>query len=138
MIHVIEEVAKQCVRMSVRHVFILGTPVTMRSTAFRRKFDDNGIEALAPPDESAISATAQLISDLQEGKLAGADKRIAEIVSSSLKPRATTVCAVCLGCTELHLAYGDAKCRTVFRRNAILFIDAATVHIQAAFNLAVK
>lgn len=137
-IDVIEEVAKECVRRGLRHVLVLGTPVTMRSPIFRRKFADNGIEALVPQEERTILATERLILDLQEGKLLGADKRIKEIVTLSLRPRIATACAVCLGCTELHLAYEDAQRRAVVRRDGILFINAAAVHVQAAFNFAVN
>lgn len=44
---------------------------------------------------------------------------------------------VCLGCTELSLAFETMKTLSVFQYDGIVFINSVMVHIDAAFEFAV-
>jgi aspartate racemase len=133
-VSIFAEVAKQSVRIGVREILILGTPLTMRSSKFREEFAKYGIEAAGPRDESARAMTIGLIAELQLGKLDGAAERLGKIARISVERRFTTQPVVCLACTELPLAFQPQKALATFERDGILYINSTAVHINAAFD----
>jgi|SRR5277367_1667002 len=137
-LNLLDVVAKECVRIGVRQILLLGTAVTMKSPRFREEFAKYGIEAAGPHDEAAGTMTVDLIADLQLGKLAGAPERIMNIVKLSWSPQHTARPAVCLACTELPLAFETMKTLATFEHGGVLFINTPVIHINAAFDLAIE
>jgi len=74
---------------------------------------------------------------LQLGKLEGAAERLAAIVEESYR-QFTTQPLVCLACTELPCAFPERKMFPIFGVDDILYVNAAMLHANAAFNFAVE
>jgi aspartate racemase len=136
-INLMEEVARECDWIGVQRVMLLGTDSTMGSAKFTQVFAKHGIDAAGPQHEAARRKTTELIADLQQGKSPGAEERVRNIAKLSLGTKVTGQIAVCLACTELSLAFKQMKRAVTFQHQDILFINAAAVHVQAAFNRAV-
>ncbi len=133
---IFEVVAEESAAAGAGEVLILGTAVTMSSPRFREAFARHGIRVAAPADEAARRSTTELIQDLQLAKLEGARERVAAIVRASAgqfegQPR------VCLACTELPFAFQEWKTSAFFEVDHIVYINAAILHANAAFNFAV-
>jgi aspartate racemase len=137
-IDLFEVVAKECARLGVREVLMLGTMVTMASARFRAEFAKYGIAACGPHDEAARAMTAALLTELQTGRVEGAAERLAGIVRVSCEEQFQEQPAVCLACTELPLAFPERKMLTSFEYDGVLYINSAAVHINAAFDFAIK
>lgn len=136
---IIEATARVCARLDVRELLLLGTSVTMSSLKFREQFAQHGIEAIAPPEGSARRTTIDLITDLQQGREQGAAERLSSLAKSQLQacfPNQTA--AVCLGCTELPLAFRENAGQTSFEHDGLLYINTTLAHIEAAFEWAVS
>jgi aspartate racemase len=138
-ISILDEMAKESARIGAQQVLLLGTALTMRSPKFRETFAKYGIDASGPRDESLRAMTAELITDLQLGKLERAAQRLAAVARLSLdENQFGDQPAVCLACTELPLAFAGMKQLPTFEYDGILFINTTAVHISAAFNFAVN
>jgi aspartate racemase len=137
-INIFEVVAKECARIGASEVLILGTSLTMRSPGFREAFAKYGVEASGPQDETARAITVELITELQLGKLDGAAERLGEIAKISFGRQFKAQPVVCLACTELPLAFQATKLLATFEHEGVLYINTTAVHINAAFDFALK
>ena len=137
-ISIFEVVVKECARLGAREVLILGTALTMRSSRFREEFAKYGIKAAGPHEESTRTATVDLITELQLGKLEGAAERLDMIAKTSLERQFRAPPVVCLACTELPLAFRQKKMLATFEYDNVLYINASAVHINAAFDFAIE
>ncbi len=137
-ISIFEVVVKECARMGAGEVLILGTALTMRSSRLLEEFAKYGIKAAGPHEEATRTATVDLITDLQLGKLEGAAKQLNMIVKTWLEGRFRARPVVCLACTELPLAFREKKMLATFERDGVLYINASAVHIDAAFKFAIE
>lgn len=64
-INILEVVARECARMGVVQLLMLGTAPTMRSQVFREGFAKHRIEAIGPVSESTRLLTVALIADMR-------------------------------------------------------------------------
>lgn len=129
--------AKASAGLGAGAVLILGTDLTMRSGRLRAVFAKYGIEAGGPREEAARAMTAALIGDLQLGKVDGAAERLGRIAKTSLGKQSGSR-IVCLACTELPLAFPEQKTLKNFEYDGAVYINSTAVHIDAAFDFAVK
>ncbi len=136
-ISIIDAVARESARIGVKEILILGTRPTMRSARFREGFAKHGVEAAGPRDEAVQAMTAELIGELQRGKTEGAAERLDKIVRMSFGQFRGQP-AVSLACTELPLAFPHHKTLATFEQDGILYINSSVVHINAAFEFAIK
>jgi len=134
---IFEVVAKESAQIGASEVLILGTAVTMRSARFREAFARHGIQGVSPADEMARRSTIELIQDLQLGKVEGAAKRLAAIAEECYQQFKRQP-LVCLACTELPCAFPEWKMFPFFGVDDIVYINAAILHANAAFNFAVE
>lgn len=137
-ISIIDAVAKKSSQIGARQVLLLGTALTMRSLQFRKQFAKYGVEAAGPDDEAIQAMTIELVADLQRGKTAGASDQLADIVRQCLPAQFARQPVVCLACTELPQAFETMKALPIFECNGILFINSTIVHIDAAFDFAIR
>ena len=136
-VNVVEEVAKEAESIGLERIVLLGTESTMKSAKFREQFAGHGVEATGPQDCAVIAQISELIADLQRGKSVRADERLMNIAKRLPGSKVGGRSAVCLACTELSLAFARLKRRITFEKDDMLFINAAAVHIRAAFNVAI-
>jgi aspartate racemase len=137
-ISIFEVVAKESARIGASEVLILGTSLTMRSSGFREAFARYGVEAAGPQDEEARALIRGLIAELQLGKIDGAAEQIGKIAKISFGRQFKAQPVVCLACTELPLAFQETKRLATFEHDGVLYINTTAVHINAAFDFAVK
>jgi len=137
-INIVDEMAKESVRIGAPRVLLLGTAQTMESPKFCAKFQQYGIKALGPESEKARSMTTELIRDLQQGETKDAALRLSKIAKVSFQAEpASPRPAVCLACTELPLAFPNMKRMSIFEYEGVFYINSSLVHINAAFEFAV-
>ena len=138
-ISIIDAVAKECARIGIGDVLILGTEPIMRSSRFPEAFKRYGLKARAPDDEVALAMTSDLIRELQRGQLHGVEsaREVAAIVRKSVQDR-NRLPTVCLACTELPLAFEGQELRETFEHDSVLYINSTAVHISAVFDVAVR
>jgi aspartate racemase len=138
-IGILDAVAKESAQIGARQVLILGTAVTMRSARFREGFAKCGVEAAGPDDEATREMTAELIAELQLGKIEGTAGRLARIARISFERQfRAQQPVVCLACTELPLAFQEQKILATFEYDGVLFINTTAAHINVAFDFAVN
>ena len=137
-ISILETAAREARRIGARQVLILGTPLVMRSAKFREGFAKHGIVAAGPHDEAARTMAAELISDLQCGRVEGAADRVAAIVKASFEGQFTGHPVVCLACTELPLAFESLQTHATFKYGGVSYINTSAAHINALFDFAVN
>ena len=137
-INILETAAREARRIAARQVLILGTPLVMRSARFREGFAKHGIVASGPHDESARMMAAELISELQCGRVEGAAERVAAIVKASFEGQFTGHPVVCLACTELPLAFESLQTHATFNYGGVSYINTTAAHINALFDFAVN
>jgi aspartate racemase len=131
---IFEAAAKQCARIGVTQVLILGTAVTMGSSKLRDAFARQGIEAAGPRDQAARAMTIELIEDLQLGKMNGSAERLSAIANSALRGHS----AVCLACTDLPAAFPESRSNPTFEVDGVVYINTSVVHALAAVEFALS
>jgi aspartate racemase len=137
-ISIVDEMAKESVRVRARRVLLLGTEQTMTSPQFRAVFARHGVPAAGPQNELARSLTVDLIWDLQQGHTEGAAERLSRIAKLSCEAQpGSTQQVVCLACTELPLAFQGMKRLLTFEYDHILYMNSSMVHVNAAFKRAI-
>lgn len=128
-----EAVAKDCARIGVTEMLILGTAPTMDSPAFSEVLARSGIRASAPSMQGERAKVVALISELYAERDEDAAGRIRSIVDASC-PKNGAVRAVCLACTELPLAFPNIERETDIVMDDIRYINTTMIHAKAAFS----
>ena len=137
-ISILETAAREARRIGARQVLILGTPLVMRSAKFCEGFAKYGIVATGPREEAPRVMTAELVSELQRGRVEGAAERLAAIVKASFEGQFTGHPVVCLACTELPLAFESLQTHATFKYGGVTYINTTAAHINALFDFAVN
>jgi aspartate racemase len=128
--------ASECARIGARQVLILGTRLIMRSEKIRESFARHGIEALGPADDAWRAQTAELSTDLQQGRVEGAADRLGNISWSAYEELFRGLPVVCLACTELPLAFPDHTSHASFEYCGARYVNSTAAHIDAIFDAA--
>ncbi len=137
-ISILDTAAGEARRIGARQVLFLGTPLIMRSAKFREGFAKYGIVAAGPHDEAARMRAAELILELQCGRVEGAAERVAAIVKASFEGQFTGHPVVCLACTELPLAFESLQTHATFKYGGVSYINTTAAHINALYDFAVN
>ncbi|TAN02526.1 MAG: Asp/Glu racemase [Rhodanobacteraceae bacterium] len=137
-LNILDVAAATCARLGIERVLILGTRIVMTSPFLRSVFLRRGIAACGPRRHSDRQATIAVIEALARGSNAGASRRIHDIVMDARTGNAPRSSAVYLGCTELPLAFAAHKADGVFESDGIRYINSTALHIQAAFEYAIR
>ena len=128
-ISILEVTAKECARLGVTEVLLLGTNITMKSAVFREEFARHGVRAASPDDDEARAQTVKLVAELSLGQVDGAAERLSRIADAHP--------VVCLACTELALGFPERKTLSTFEHDGAIYINTTALHIAAAFHFAV-
>jgi aspartate racemase len=135
-ISIIDAAAKECERIDVDQILILGTALTMRSGALRDGFRRHGIKVLPAVDGRTRETTLALIEELQMGRIDDGAGKLREVVESAFGDWAEQKAAVCLACTELPLAFPDKKLCASFEHERVRYINTTAAHIDMAWEMA--
>ncbi len=137
-LNIFDITAQEAARTGAREVLILGTALIMRSPELREAFAKYGIEAAGPRDEAARALTLELIAELQLDTSQGMAERIGKIARTCFGRHFKAQPVVCLGCTELPLAFQEHKTLGTFEYDGVFYINPNALHINAAFDFAVN
>ncbi len=137
-IDLFEAVAQKCVRIGTRRLLILGTSHTMASPVFRAVLARHGVEGRAPREAAARALIGALITQLQHGNIDGVAARVGGIAKASFASSTDADCVACLACTELPLAFPGSAARELFETAGVSYLNAAAIHVTAAFDWAVS
>lgn len=126
---ILDATAQAVCRLGARRVLVLGTTVTMHSTMYPEVLAAQGVETVPKLPDAEIAALGRIIDeDLYQGAVGDADQFI------------LTLCAryagaddvVCLGCTELSLAFPEHQDDESFVCEGISFLNTTVAHVEAA------
>jgi aspartate racemase len=135
-LNIFDVVAKECVRLGVEKILILGTEPTMNSSVFPRVLAAHDIAGAAPGNVHDKSVVIELIGQLQAGNGDGAAERMHAVVESAFAHEPEVRKVACLACTELPLAFADFVDSPTFEVNGVLYVNTTIVHARAAFEFA--
>lgn len=137
-VSVYEAIGVYCKSINVTKLLVLGTMPTMTSPAFitgMRQFD---IKAFTPPLAEQKDDVVAIIGDLYQNKTSGAGVSIDEVIRQCIPENELTHTAVCLGCTELPLAFDKFKAESSFNINGVHYINSTVVHAKSIFKACVS
>lgn len=137
-IDLFDAVAQKCARIGARQLMILGTSHTMASSVFRAVLARHGVEGTAPREAAARALIGALITQLQHGNIDGVAARLGGIAKASFASSTDAGSVACLACTELPLAFPESRAREVFETAGVTYLNAAAIHIAAAFERTVS
>lgn len=135
-ISIIDAAAQEAVRLGAQQVLLLGTALTMNSVRWREAFAQHGIRIAGPRSESLRRATLALIEDLQRGRLKGAAARVNRLARPGFAEHFTGTPVVCLGCTELPLAFPTRRTHPSFQHAGVTYVNTTAAHINAVLEAA--
>lgn len=135
---IFKAVAEVCQIKGIDQFLLLGTEPTMNLGVFPEYLKRNSIHAFVPPDENERTKVADLISELFKGRSENGRSRIDQIVRTSYEDTAIKKQVVCLGCTELPLAFEGKEHLETFEENGVVYLNTAIIHANAAFRYAVE
>ena len=136
-ISIYDSVAQHCTSNGIRNLLILGTMPTMNSPAFKNALHSFGINAEYPKIDAMKEGVVDVIQRLYQNKTDGAAADIEEIVKASVSANDLGNTAVCLGCTELPLAFQGVKNESRFEHNKIKYINSSVIHALSVFHACV-
>jgi aspartate racemase len=129
-ISILDVTAKVVRDLGGKRVLILGTAVTMKSTAYAETLQKYGMEAFPRLDEKRIMEFERLIDvDLYEQAIPEVRERILSLCRKFVNDRNDDV--VCLACTELPLAFPEHKDSAIFKADGMWFVNTTAVHLEA-------
>lgn len=119
-----------------KRALVLGTSVTMRSSAYRSALENVGVEVLPNLGDEDIEALDSVIDvDLCQGRVDGVCERILELCRPVVTNESDLVC---LACTDLPQAFSGFEDVAVFSIDGIRFVNASVAHLDAIFEAAVE
>lgn len=137
-ISIYESIGSHCNANGVANLLVLGTMPTMTSPAFKHGMEKFGINAFHPQTEQLKSKVLGVIERLYQNKTDGAASEIGNIVRSCVSADELDNTAVCLGCTELPIAFGSFSNSSGFEYQGVNYLNSSVVHALSAFQACAK
>ena len=133
-------VGSQCKKHNIESLLVLGTMPTMTSAAFKEGMNDYGVRAFYPQTEELKAEVLEIIERLYQNKTEGASEAIAKLVIACIPNEEPGInkTAVCLGCTELSVAFDELKGESSFDHKGVFYLNASIAHAELAFEACVK
>lgn len=128
-----EAVGLYCNSMDIGNILVLGTMPTMTSSAFIRGMIRYSVSATYPADDSQKTKVVDIIGNLYQNVTDGAATLINEVVRQCVPENELRNTAVCLGCTELPLAFQDFIGEPSFEVDGVNYINSTVVHAKSIF-----
>lgn len=128
-----DALGEHCTHAGITRLLVLGTMPTMTSPAFNTNLAPFGVDAQYPHDEEQKAIVVDTIGRLYQNQTEGADIAIDQVVRASISESDLQNTAVCLGCTELTLAFPHFAREAHFKVNGITYVNSAVVHTSYAF-----
>lgn len=137
-ISIYSSVGNYCNENGIKNLLILGTMPTMNSPEFKDALRPFGVSALYPKTHDIKEDVVQVIERLYQNQTTGAAFDIDKIVRSCVSDNDLSNTAVCLGCTELPLAFEGFNNLLSFEHNAVKYLNSSAVHALSVFEACVS
>jgi aspartate racemase len=137
-VSVYEAIGLYCKSIDVENLLVLGTMPTMTSPAFISGMKQFNIKAFFPPLDGQKNEVVEVISELYQNKTNGAEVSIDELVRQCVPKKELINTAVCLGCTELPLAFQEFKVESTFKVKGINYLNSTVVHAKSIFEACIS
>lgn len=131
-VSIFEAVARECARLGVREMLVLGTALTMQSPVFPAVLARFGVRGFAPASAEERAKVLGIIAELYAERAVNAAARIREVVDRVM-PAAGGERAVCLGCTELPLAFPAIEREPSLAVGDVRYFNSTIIHAREAF-----
>jgi aspartate racemase len=131
-VSIFEAVARECARLGIREMLVLGTALTMQSPVFPAVLARFGVRALAPESAEERAKVLAIIAELYAERAVNAAARIREVVDRVM-PATGAERAVCLGCTELPLAFPAIEREASLVVGDVRYLNSTIIHAREAF-----
>ena len=133
-----EAIGSQCGKQDIEQLLVLGTMPTMTSFAFIEGVKDFDVRVLYPPTDELKETVLEIIQQLYQNNTQGTSTAINELVRSCISEKELGSTAVCLGCTELPIAFQDFTGELSFTVEGITYLNASVIHANEAFQVCLK
>lgn len=137
-ISIYESIVAHCNTNKISNLLVLGTMPTMTSPDFKLGMKKFHVNAFHPKTELLKSKVLGVIERLYQNKPEGTDSEIDDIVRSCIPADELDNTAICLGCTELPLAFGCVSNSSSFDYQGINYLNSSVVHALSAFQESVR
>jgi aspartate racemase len=137
-ISIYESIGAHCNANGIVNLLVLGTMPTMTSPSFKCGMEKFGVNVFHPPTGKLKTGVIDVIEKLYQNKTDGAALTIDELVRSCVPVEELDNTAVCLGCTELPLAFKGLKDNSSFKYRGVNYLNSSVVHALSAFQACVK
>ena len=137
-IGIYESIGRYCNLNEISNLLVLGTMPTMTSPAFKRGMEKFHVNVFHPQTEQLKSMVLDVIERLYQNKTESAASEIDNIVRSCVPAEKLDNTTICLGCTELPLAFGSVSNRSSFEHKGINYLNSSVVHALSAFQECVR
>lgn len=131
-------VGSYCDNNKIKNLLVLGTMPTMNSPAFKDALKPFGVSVIHPETDVMKNNVVKIIERLYQNQTIGAAADIDKIVQSCISVSDLNNTVVCLGCTELPLAFNGLKNLPDFEHNAVRYLNSSVLHALSVFEECVK
>jgi aspartate racemase len=129
-ISILDVTAEAVQSLRGKRALILGTAMTMKSTAYAEILRQYGIKIFPRLDENRIIEFERLIDvDLYEKTIPEVRERILSLCREFVDREKNDI--ACLACTELPLAFPEHKDSAIFKVDGMWFVNTTAAHIEA-------
>ncbi len=129
LLHIVDETAKEIVRLGGGKVGLVGTKHTMENSFFRDGLSRFGIESIIPDDAERAFIHNSIINELTKGIFKDETKNRYIEIFGKLKQNGAE--SVIFGCTEISLLVKPSE-------SGITVFDTAAIHCRAAAEFALS
>lgn len=137
-ISIYDAIATYCNRQEINRLLALGTMPTMTSPAFETSMANFGIKVINPPTEDLKVKVVKVIDMLYRNQTEGSSVAIDKIVRACIPDDQLTKTAICLGCTELPLAFAEFTGDAEFEYKGVTYLNTTIVHAMSAFEACIS
>lgn len=123
-----------CQRKKINNLLILGTMPTMNSIELASSLQEFGINVISPNSYELKEQIVNVINNLYQHKIDNAQYDIQKIVTACFTEKEEHNINVCLGCTELPMAFNHFKNKPSFELNGINYFNSTVIHVASALD----
>ncbi|MCB1701756.1 MAG: aspartate/glutamate racemase family protein [Halioglobus sp.] len=132
-ISIYDSVGSYCNSNGIKDLLVLGTMPTMNSPMFKDALGPFGVNVSYPETAGMKEKIVQIIERLYQNQTDGAASDIDKIVKSCISEKELSSTTVCLGCTELPLAFEGSSNLSGFEHDAVRYLNSSVVHALSVF-----
>ena len=137
-ISVYQCIAEYCVQAGIKQLLVLGTMPTMSNSAFVDAMAKSDINAFYPETDDLKQKVVTVIDALYQNQIEGTASALDQIVRTCIEDGPQEEIAVCLGCTELPLAFGSQVRVARIQNRGIDYLNSSVIHAAAVFKACVS